>query len=472
MSKKNKFDLHDSRLATTDESGHRVFMFPEDVKGFWRTKRTQFYWFLIVVYLVLPWINIGGKQSILLNIADREFTFFSHTFFAHNAPLVLFFLLAFVFTIGFVTSLWGRVWCGWACPQTVFIDALYRKVESLVEGKPRARQKLDEGPWNFEKVWKRSTKWFLYTVVSLHITHTFIGYFVGTRRLFWITMENPSSNLTLFFTTLSITVLFLLNFGWFREQFCLIACPYGRFQSVMMDDHSMNVVYDDRRGEPRRQPGQDKTEHADCVDCFACVKACPTGIDIRRGMQLECIACTNCIDACDDIMTKTGREKGLVRYDTLANLRGEKTNYFKPRNIIYFTAIIAIFVAFGFTVNYSTGLSAEVLRGLGSPYRITKTVTGKKHILNHFQITLDQSGSVEDKMIKIEILEKSVNSKVELKVPRNPYNLKKNHARVNVFVKFNKEILKSGSLPFSFKIIDLKTGKELIKEVSLVGPIN
>jgi cytochrome c oxidase accessory protein FixG len=472
MSKKNEFDLHESRLGTTASDGHRIFLHPEDVKGFWRTKRTQFYWFLIFLYLILPWIHVGGKQSILLDIGAREFTFFSHTFYAHNAPMVLFFLLTFLFGIGFITSVWGRVWCGWACPQTVFIDAIYRKIEVFVEGNPRQRKKLDEAPMNAEKFFKRSAKWILYTLASLHISHTFIGYFVGTRKLFWISLQSPTENLTIFITMLVITAIFLVDFGWFREQFCIIACPYGRFQSVMMDEHSMIVAYDEKRGEPRRQPGQKRHEFADCVDCFACVKACPTGIDIRRGVQLECIACTNCIDACDDVMEKTKREKGLIRYDTLANMKGEKTNFFKPRNFVYLGALLVVIAAFGFSVSYSTGLQATVLRGIGSPYKIAKTVTGEQRILNHFQVTLDQSGSVENKKVKIEILDKELAKKVELKTPRNPYIMKKNHARVNVFIKFDKAILKNGSLPFSFKIIDLNTGHEVIKEVSLVGPIN
>lgn len=472
MSKKNQFDLHESRLGTTASDGHRIFLHPEDVKGFWRTKRNQFYWFLIFLYLILPWINIGGKQSILLDIGAREFTFFSHTFYAHNAPMVLFFLLSFVFTIGFVTSIWGRVWCGWACPQTVFIDAIYRKIETFVEGNARKRQKLDAAPMSVEKAFKRTTKWFLYLVASLHISHTFIGYFVGTRKLFWISLQSPTEHLSIFITMLVITAIFVVNFGWFREQFCIIACPYGRFQSVMMDEHSMIIAYDERRGEPRREPGMKKEEHADCVNCYACVKACPTGIDIRRGVQLECIACTNCIDACDDIMTKTGREKGLIRYDTLANLSGEKTNFFKPRNFVYLGALIAVITAFVVSVSYSTELQATVLRGIGAPYRTTKTVSGEEAILNLFQVTLDQSGSVEDKEVKIEILEKDIADKVELRTPKNPYQMHKNHARVNVFIKFDKAILKNGSLPFSFKLTDIRTGKVIIKEVSLVGPIN
>ncbi len=466
---KNKFELHEERLGTTDELGHRIFLFPEEVKGFWRKRRSLFYWFLIAFYLVLPWIYIGGKQSIKLDIANREFTFFSYSFFASNAPLLLFLFLGFVFTIGFITSIWGRVWCGWACPQTVFIDTIYRKIEILVEGNPRQRQKLDDAPWDFEKTWKRSLKWILFTAVSLHISHTFLGYFVGTHELLSMSLQSPMANKTLFFSMLMITTIFLLDFGWFREQFCIIACPYGRFQSVMMDENTMTVVYDEKRGEPRRQPGMKKEEHADCVNCYACVKACPTGIDIRRGMQLECIACTNCIDACDDIMEKTNRPKGLVRYDSLANIEGNKPKILRPRNLVYLSAIVVIIIGLIYSLNISTDMNVTILKGLGTPYTVMHNEEGM--VLNHFQITLDQSGELKDREVQIDLLEKDELA-IELKVPRNPYLLKKNHARVNLFLKFKKEILTKGSRKVSFKITDLSNKKEIVREVSIVGPIN
>ena len=464
----NKFDLHESRLGTTNEDGSRHFLFPEEVKGKWKNRRTYFYWFLIFIYLVLPWIKVGGKQTILLDISKREFTFFTHTFYAHNAPMILFFLLGFVFTIGFITSIWGRVWCGWACPQTVFIETIFRKVEEFVEGNARKRQKLDQAPWDSKKIFKRVTKWSLFMIISLHIAHTFLGYFVGTHFLLGVSMQSPFEHLGLFIAMLVITGIIFLDFGWFREQFCLIACPYGRFQSVMMDKHSLAVLYDEKRGEPRRQKGQAKGEHGDCIDCHACVRVCPTGIDIRRGVQLECIACTNCIDACDDIMTRTGREPGLIRYDTEANMEGEETKVFKPRNIVYLIAIIGLFSGFLYSLSISTDLMATVLRGPGSPFRVLKS---EDKVLNHFQITLDQSGTIEQKEVLFEIMPKELSEKIEIKMQKNPYPLKKNHERVNVFLKFNKDILKNGSRGIIFKLTDKSVNKVLNKEVKIVGPI-
>ena len=244
--------IYETRLATTDENGNRVYIHPEDIKGKWKSRRDIFYWFLIFVYLFLPWIYVEKKQWILLNLPKREFHLFGNVFYGHDGPLLLFVILGFVILMAFITSIWGRVWCGWACPQTVFIDAIFRRIEKIVEGNSRKRKALEQAPWSLSKVLKRTLKWILFILVSLHIVHSFLGYFVGTHDLIEITLSSPEKNWTLFITMLTMTGIILFDFGWFKEQFCIIACPYGRFQSVVMDDASMIVAYDKKRGEPRR----------------------------------------------------------------------------------------------------------------------------------------------------------------------------------------------------------------------------
>lgn len=460
---KNKFELDENRLATTDEKGLRVYIHPEDIKGVWQQRKKITYWFLISLYLILPWIHIKGKQSILLNILKREFTFFGTTFYAHDAPLILLFLLIFIFLMGFITSQWGRVWCGWSCPQTVFIDALYRKVERWVEGNARKRAKLEEQPWNINKVLKKSAKWFLFTLISLHIAHSFLGYFVGTRELFQITLHSPAENWTLFTIMLSLTALCLFDFGWFREQFCLIACPYGRIQSVMMDEHTKTIVYDFNRGEPRR--GQvDRNKEGDCINCYHCVKACPTGIDIRRGTQLECIACTNCIDACDEIMDKINKPQGLIRFDSEIGLakNAPAQKYYRP--YIYLTIIFALVVAFFYAINVSHQLNITLIRNTGKPYLSLRD----NQIVNLYKVRVDYKS---DEPLNLNFrIKGNKEEQIEIVTPHKPFKLTgKGTQKTLINFRFPKSILSEGK-----KVITLQAyeGDVIIeKEVKLVGPL-
>ncbi len=467
MGNKNPNELHEERLATTDEGGHRVYLYPEDVKGKWRTRRTWVYNTLILLYLFLPWLNVGGKQSILLDIPKREFTFFGVTLLGHNAPILIFVLLGFVFLIGFITSIWGRVWCGWACPQTVFIDAIFNKIEVLVEGNARKRKKLDNAPLDLQKFLKKTLKWSLFILASMHIAHSFIGYFVGVRSLVGITLHSPFDNIALFGATWSAVAIILFDFAWFKEQFCLIACPYGRFQSVMMDQNSLVIAYDYNRGEPRRQKGQSKDEHADCVDCYACVKACPTGIDIRRGTQLECIACTNCIDACDEVMLKVGKPEGLIRFETEQGLKGLPTKRFSIRNGFYLSTVILLFLGFFIQFQGTKELDIVMLRGSKTPFTVLNSGENKI-IANHFKINLSYEGSALEK-----ILITQDNKDIKLIIPRNPVVLKETMNHTNAFFRFSPSILNKGSKKINLNFINPVDNKVIkTMEVQLVGPIN
>ena len=372
----------ESRLQTTDAHGNRVYVHPEDLDGGWKRKRLFVYWLLIGIYMLLPWIHIGGKQSILINIPAREFTFFGMTFWGHDAPNLIFVFLGFAFLIAMITSIWGRLWCGWACPQTVFLDSVFRKVEALVEGRSRQRKALDLAPWSLSKIAKKTTKWALFTVISLHIVHSFLGYFVGTRELFLISTTNPAENWTLFIIMLSLTGIVLFDFGWFREQFCIIMCPYGRLQSIIMDGDSLAIAYDEKRGEPRKKVGLPKDQQGDCVDCHQCVRVCPTGIDIRRGLQLECIACTACIDACDNIMDKLGKEPGLIRYTSENALAGQKAPTIRPRTVIYVVLLIGVLALAFFNLSHVGDIKTVVLKGSQELFK----VKGDGEILNHYHV--------------------------------------------------------------------------------------
>lgn len=471
MSSKNRFELDPERLATTDEHGNRVYIYPEDVQGKWKDRRFKVYWVLIVVYLVLPWIYLNGKPALMVNIAQREFTVLGFTL--HGVEPILFFLLMVtgLFFVAFMTSVYGRVWCGWGCPQTVFIQAIFLKIEAFIEGKARERMELDKAPLSLSKIFKRSLKWGIFAIISLHIAHTFVGYFLGPRELFYMTMQAPSEHMGIFLATMIITAIILLDFGWFREQFCIIACPYGRIQSVMMDDKSKVVAYDYKRGEPRRGgEGVTRENEGDCINCYNCVKVCPTGIDIRRGTQLECIACTQCIDACDSIMTKLKKPTGLIRYSSEQEFQGQqKTSNKRPYVYVFLSAIF--FSLFFFFLNASTKPSLVFLRGVGAPFLATKGTLGETIVTNRFTLKIKHQGS-EQFPIKLVINDPQLINQITIQASENPILLNKNEKKVFVFFKFDNTVLTTGSRLVKIDVLDLRTNQVVsFKEITLVGPL-
>jgi cytochrome c oxidase accessory protein FixG len=467
-------ELHAERLATTDYEGNRVYLYPEDVNGIWKNRRDIFYWFLIIIYLVLPWIYIKGKPFLMLDIFKREFTVAGNTFHGVEPILIFLTLVSGIFFIGCLTSIFGRVWCGWACPQTVFIQTIFAKVETLIEGKARDRRELDRSPMSLNKFIKKVIKWTAFTILSLHITHTFAGYFVGPRELLQMSMQNPANNLGIFFAVMIATTIILIDFGWFREQFCIIACPYGRIQSVMMDENSLVIAYDDKRGEPRRAIDIKKEDEGDCINCYACVKVCPTGIDIRRGTQLECIACTNCIDACDEIMTKVNKPTGLIRYSSENELKGKTHTFFTLRSLLY-GFIFLLFVTIFFSFLYrSTSLSFQIYRGIESPFQVVSNSDGTKTVLNHFTLKISHQGEKNHQLLfKIHNLE--LRSKITIVTPMVPFKITKAEAKTPIFFRFDPSILVNGKKIIEVEMIEHEHDHDEIisvMEAPLVGPAN
>lgn len=461
-------DLHQERLGTTDESGNRIFLFPEEIKGKFRNYRSLVYWILIPLFLTLPWINIGEKQSILLDIVKREFTFFGTTFYGHDTPLVFFILTIIVFSIAAITAIFGRLWCGWACPQTVYIDAIYRKIEELIEGNARRRKELDRAPWTFKKIFQRSLKWLLFTLISIHLAHSFLGYFIPIRTLFAITQSPPSENPSAFIFMMASSALFFFNFAWFREQFCVIVCPYGRFQSVMMDASSLVVGYNLKRGEPRRSPLLPKEEEGDCINCFKCVRVCPTGIDIRRGTQMECIACTACIDACDEIMDKIHKPRGLISYTSEEIIAGKKWTLLRARPLIYFSFLFILTLVFVTLLNSQENLSTVYVHGHGPPFSITQDQEGKEIITNHFEVQINYR---PENNVKADFaLEKNWQDKMQIISPRRPFILKHGKNTISFFIRTSSQYFKQGRIPLAIKIIDTNNKILNQSEIKLVGP--
>ena len=462
------------RIHKLPEDGLRINHYPMAARGFFRRYRTISQWLLIVIFFLLPCIKINGLPAILINLPDRRFTFFGLSFWGHDTPLLFFILAGFLLGLLFITSVWGRVWCGWACPQTIGIDGIFRRIETLVEGNYIARKKLQAAPFDKEKIRKKAIKWSLFFFISALVSHTFYAYFTGAGRLASMALSSPSENLTTFYIVNATTLIILFNFGWFKEQLCTFICPYGRLQSVLMDEDSLVVAYDERRGEPRKDRKRLSQESGDCINCYKCVVVCPTGIDIRHGIQMECIACTSCIDACDEVMRVTKKPEGLIRYESENGLKGEKTIFWKMKTSIYFGLTLLSFLGLFLYVINRSELDITVLRAHENPYQVLSISEEETLIANHFTLNLKNQSSQE---MEVDIIRtgEMENSEIEIIAPTLPEIVPPGEAIKNhIFIKFSKSILgKKGSRYFKLQIMAKSESvtKEYIKEISLVGPI-
>ena len=366
MSQTKHFKPDRDTVATIREDGSRRFLYPADAPGRFLSGRRAVAWVLIAIYLLLPWIQVGGYPAVFLDVLDRRFHLFGLTLAAQDLWLLFFLISGLGFALFFITALLGRLWCGWACPQTVFLDHVYRRIERWVDGDAFERKKLAESPWSPKKGFKRVLKHGLYIVISALLAHLFLAYYVSIPAVWAMMKDAPTDNWGTFVFIAVATGAVYFNFAWFREQLCVVLCPYGRLQSVLTDDNTLVIGYDAARGEPRGRP--DVPNAGACIDCDRCVRVCPTGIDIRHGLQLECIGCAACVDACDEVMSRLDRPKGLIRYDSLNGLSRKRTRWIRPRTILYSVLlVIGITVA---TWNIS-GIRPAVLsatRMIGAPY--------------------------------------------------------------------------------------------------------
>ncbi|WP_094546694.1 cytochrome c oxidase accessory protein CcoG [Rubricoccus marinus] len=390
-------------LTTLHADGRRKWMYPTESRGnLWR-KRLVLGWALIVLFVGPPLVKIGGKPAVLLDVAAREFTFFGTTFYPTDTLYLMLFGISALLSVALLTALLGRVWCGWGCPQTVYLEFVFRPIERLIEGNENVRQRRDarkDPTW--DRLWRKGLKWAVYLAISVALAHVFVSYFVGWERLVrWMTGP-PAEHWGYFVLMGATTALVAFDFGIFREQMCTITCPYARFQSVLMDPDSMIVAYDPGRGEPRgrgknREAGPDGQPLGDCVDCFACVRTCPTGIDIRDGLQMECVACTQCIDACDHIMDATNQPRGLIRYTSENALEGQPTRIVRPRTAIYGALLVALVTLLGTGLATRGSYDTDIGRAVGAPFMELPdgTVANRLRVRVHNQTPKDATFTVE-----------------------------------------------------------------------------
>ena len=337
-------------IGTINQEGKRAWIFPKKPSGKFYKYRKLVSYFLLAILFAAPFIKINGNQFLLLNVLERRFNFFGYPFWPQDFYLVvIMMIIGLVFVILFTVA-FGRIFCGWICPQTIFLEMVFRRIEYLIEGDRGKQMRLAKQAWNAEKIWKKGTKWTIFFIISFLIANIFLAYIISSDKLLEYITEGPAENLNTFISLLIFTGVFYFIFAWFREQVCIIACPYGRLQGVLLDNRSIIVAYDHKRGEKekgrakfRKNEDRQATGKGDCIDCFQCVQVCPTGIDIRNGTQLECVNCTACIDACDSMMEAVNLPKGLIRYASEENIEKKAKFKFTAR-LKGYTAVLAILI--------------------------------------------------------------------------------------------------------------------------------
>ena len=363
-------------IATADKDGHRRWLYPKKPSGRWYRWRTGFSWALIFIMFVGPFVRIQGNPLLMFNIVERKFSILGQIFWPEDTIIFAVAMLTFFAGIMIFTTAFGRLWCGWACPQTVMMEMVFRKIEYLIEGDSHEQRALDQAPWNRAKVFKKAMKHAVFFGLSFVVGNTLLAYIIGTEALFQIITDDPRQHLTGLTFMVLFTLIFYGIFARFREQACTFICPYGRFQSALLDENTMVVAYDHKRGEQRGPWKRDQRLElrqaeglGDCVNCRQCVAVCPTGIDIRNGVQMECVHCTACIDACDTVMDKVGRPRGLIRYASLNGIEHGQPLRFTARMKLYATVLTGLVSLFLVLVFTRADVETMFLRAPGSLFQ-------------------------------------------------------------------------------------------------------
>ncbi len=450
------------KISTVDKEGKRVWIYPKKPSGNLHRARSAVAVILLAILFAGPFITINGRPLLLLDILNRNFVFFGVRFWPQDIHLFVLGTIALVVFIVLFTVVFGRVWCGWACPQTIFMEMVFRKIEYWIEGDAHQQRKLNQAPWTAEKFFKKGAKHAIFFAIAFIIGNTFLAYIIGKDALFKIITDPPSQHLAGFTAMLIFSAVFYWIYAFFREQVCTMVCPYGRLQGVLLDPQSIVVIYDWKRGEPRgkRKKGEDD-KYGDCIDCNQCVEVCPTGIDIRNGTQLECVNCTACIDACNNVMDKVKKPRGLIRYDSYKGVESGEKLRFTPRMMGY-TAVLAIIVAI-LTVMLLTRSPVEttILRTPGVLYQ--ELPDGR--ISNLYNITVvNKTYKPMDITLQLDTIEG------DIEMVGGGLHVKANTAAESAYIIKNpKGKLSARNIPLHIKVY---SGNELLESVktSFIGP--
>jgi len=416
------------KIATVDQTGKRLWIYPKKPNGRYYNWRSYVSYVLLAFLFGAPFVKVGGNPIFLFNVLERKFILFGITFMPQDFHLFVLAMLTLIVFIVLFTVVWGRLFCGWVCPQTIFMEMVFRKIEYWIEGDASAQRRLNKAPWTTRKLFKKGLKQAIFFTIAVLVANTFLAYIIGVDEVIQIATEPVQQNMGGFIAMLIFSGAFYFVFSYLREQVCVTICPYGRLQGVLLDSNSIVVHYDMVRGEPRgkirKQRGksaattnnpvsgiQQSVEQAtretdtavaeplpaganpieqtqkslgDCIDCKLCIHVCPTGIDIREGTQLECINCTACIDACDEVMDKVGRDRGLIRYDSYNGIVEGRKKLFTPRVIAYTVLLAVLLVVNGFLLGSRTNVETLLLRTPGTLfYPVENDDTRLKNLYNY-----------------------------------------------------------------------------------------